>query len=610
MKTGNILTKLRALMKNTKYVKEPLQAYIVPSGDAHQSEYVADCDNRRAFISGFTGSAGTAVITDKEACLWTDGRYFLQATKEMDENWTLMKEGVPTTPTQEAWLSKTLPSGSRVGVDPALISYSVWKPMQTQLEDAGHHLVPVETNLVDLIWEDQPQRPVCAVNPLSVKYTGKTCKEKVQEVREKMKEKGATALVVTALDEVAWLLNLRGCDVPYNPVFFSFVIVTMNQVVLFVDEAKLNTTVQNHFSEEDLLVKIMPYEKVDSFLKDMVGDQEGKVWISNGSSYALVSIIPDKVRLTEITPIALMKAIKNSVEINGMINAHIKDAAALCCYFAWLENELLHRRKVTEISGAKRLEEFRKEQEDFVGLSFETISSSGPNGAIIHYSPSPETDRAITSKELYLCDSGGQYYDGTTDVTRTIHFGVPSQYEKECFTRVFKGQHQLGTAVFPSKIKGNCLDTLARKYLWDVGLDYRHGTGHGIGHYLNVHEGPMGISWRVYPDDPGLQEGMCLSNEPGYYEDGKFGIRLENIVRIIPSSAPHNFQDRGYLTFETITLVPIQTKMLDRTLLTEEEVSYLNDYHKECREKVGSLLKKQHQNEAYDWLFRETEPIV
>ncbi|KAK7869696.1 hypothetical protein R5R35_011768 [Gryllus longicercus] len=608
MKPASCLSKLRGLFKNVKYVNEPLQAYIVPSGDAHQSEYLADCDRRREFVSGFSGSAGTAIITEHQACLWTDGRYFLQALKEMDHNWTLMKEGVPSTPSQESWLSNNLPLGSRVGVDPTLISFSSWKPLQVALEAAGHSLVPVTTNLVDLLWDDKPPPPNNVVEPLTLKYTGKISKNKVEEVRTMMKEKKVSLLVITGLDEIAWLLNLRGSDITYNPVFFSYAMVSLSNVYLFIDESKITPSVKNHFIQEEIEVKMFPYEKILSVLKEQVSEQEGKIWISSDASYAIAATIPEKLRVCEVTPIALLKCIKNPTEIEGMINAHIKDAAALCCYFSWLEKEI-PKGTVTEISGASKLEEFRKEQEDFVGLSFSTISSVGPNGAIIHYHPTVETDRALTTEELYLCDSGGQYKDGTTDVTRTIHFGTPSQHEKECFTRVFKGQFFLGTSIFPTKIKGNCLDTLARKFLWDIGLDYLHGTSHGIGSYLNVHEGPMMISWRLCPEDPGLQEGMFLSNEPGYYEDGKFGIRLENIVRVIRAATPHNFKDRGFLTFETITLVPIQTKMLEPSLLTEKEISYLNEYHSLCREKVGPLLKKQRHLDAYDWLFRETEPI-
>nr|CAD7264995.1 unnamed protein product [Timema shepardi]CAD7575794.1 unnamed protein product [Timema californicum] len=574
-----------------------------------QSEYLAECDMRRAFISGFTGSAGTAIITESAALMWTDGRYYLQAIEEMGEGWTLMKEGLPATPSQGKYLSDNFPEGSRVGVDPNVLSYEEWKIIQNDMKGSGVNLIPIATNLVDLIWEDKPASPSSTVLPLAIKYTGKSCKHKVEEVRSKMAEKGSTLLLVTALDEIAWLLNLRGSDIDYNPVFFSYVLVTQTQIHLFIDESKVTLAVRNHFNEEDLPVNIHPYNKIHSFITEQIPEQTGKVWISSDGSYSLNSMVPEKIRISEITPIALMKAIKNTVETQGMINCHIRDGVALCRYFAWLEKELQKGNAVTEISGADKLEQFRKDLDDFIGLSFPTITSSGPNGAIIHYHCMPKTDRPITTKELYLCDSGAQFKDGTTDVTRTFHFGTPTQHEKECYTRVFKGQTFLGTAVFPNKIKGNCLDTLARKFLWDIGLDYLHGTGHGIGSYLNVHEGPMGISWRTYPNDPGLQEGMFLSNEPGYYEDGKFGIRLENILYIVPATVPFNFKNRGFLTFRTVTLVPIQTKMLVTSLLTEKEVDYLNSYHRECREVVGAKLKELGHQEAWEWLYRETEPI-
>ncbi|XP_075222774.1 aminopeptidase P isoform X3 [Lycorma delicatula] len=611
-KTGQLLKKLRCLFKNSKYIIDPLQAYIVPHGDAHQSEYTAPSDERLAFISGFTGSAGTAVISEYDALLWTDGRYFLQASSEMDENWTLMKEGILTTPTLSAWLSKNLPNGSYVGADPHLVSYLTWSTLSNDLQAAGINLVPVNINLVDLIWDDQPSPPSSVVHPLSMKYTGKSGKDKVEEVRSMMAKKGAELFIVCALDEVAWLLNLRGSDIQYNPVFFSYVAVTPKKLHFFIDESKLSPAVRNHFNEENLSITVHPYDKIQPFISEQVSrieENDGKVWISQSTSYAPISVVPKKLRLLEVSPVALLKAIKNDVEIQGMINAHIKDAAALCCYFAWLEKEVAKGQLVTEVSGAKKLDSLRSKQEDFVGLSFETMSSVGPHGAIIHYHPSLETDRQITTEELYLCDSGGQYKDGTTDVTRTLHFGTPSEFEKECFTRVFKGQVALGTSVFPHKLLGNSLDPRARKFLWDVGLDYSHGTGHGVGAYLNVHEGPFGISWRPYVDDPGLQEGMFLSNEPGYYEDGKFGIRLENVMRIVKAKTPYNFTNKTFLTFETVTFVPIQTKMLLPDLLTQEEITYLNDYHNACREKVGPLLKEMGYHEAIEWLYRETEPI-
>ncbi|XP_022902257.1 xaa-Pro aminopeptidase ApepP [Onthophagus taurus] len=608
--TSNLLKQLRALMLDTKYVSEPINAYIVPSADAHNSEYLAECDQRRAFISGFTGSAGTAVITHNDACMWTDGRYYLQASQEMDSNWTLMKEGIPSTPTQGTWLSKNLPSGSRVGADPYLLSYNKWMPLKNQLESAGHKLIPITTNLIDLLWTDRKPMPSAEVKPLPNKYTGKTIQEKLKLVQQQMVDKNASYLVLTSLDEVAYFLNMRGNDISYNPVFFSYVLITQTGFTIFIDQNKVTKDVIDHLNVEAgvTIYDIKNYTEIANVLTNNAEKIEGFVWFSEQASYALTSLIPTKNLLTELTPISTMKAIKNPVEIEGMKNAHIKDGLALCCYFSWLEKNV-HTRTISEISGAKKLREFRAQQELFVGPSFDTISSVGPHGAIIHYKPEPDTDVTIDPDGLYLCDSGGQYLDGTTDVTRTFHYGKPTEFEKDCYTRVLKGQIKMATMIFPQKIKGNCLDSFARQYLWSVGLDYAHGTGHGIGSYLNVHEGPMGISWKNIPDDPGLEAGMFLSNEPGFYQDGKFGFRIEDIVLIVNATTPNNFNNRGFLTFETVTLCPIQTKMIKTEMLTEEEIKHLNSYHQRCRDVLGPLLKQQGQTEAVEWLWKETEPI-
>ncbi|GJQ83847.1 hypothetical protein Trydic_g5704 [Trypoxylus dichotomus] len=608
--TTSLLKQLRELMQNPRYVGSPLNAYIVPSNDAHNSEYLADCDKRRAFLSGFTGSAGTAIVTHDHACMWTDGRYYLQASQEMDLNWTLMKEGIPGTPTQGDWLSKTLPSGSKVGVDPNLLMYNKWMPLKSELETAGHKLVPIEQNLIDIIWEDKPSVPCNPVKPLGLEFTGKSIYEKFEKIQEQMVNKKASVLVLTALDEIAYFLNLRGCDIQYNPVFFSYVLITKTGYVLFIDPQKYTPEIEQHLSKETGKVnfEIRNYNEIIPSIRAMIEKPEGFAWLSEDSAYALTNLVPSKHLLTELTPIALMKAVKNPVEIKGMKNAHVKDGIALCSYFSWLEKNI-DKEVITEVSGSDKLTEFRSLQGDFMGPSFTTISSVGPHAAIIHYQPDKTTDVRITRDSVYLCDSGGQYRDGTTDVTRTFHFGTPSDFEKECYTRVLKGQIQFATMVFPSKIKGNCLDSFARQHLWKVGLDYGHGTGHGIGAYLNVHEGPMGVSWRYIADDPGLESGMFLSNEPGYYEDGKFGFRIEDIVVIVPAETPHNFNNRGFLTFETVTLAPIQTKMICIEMLTEDEIRHLNSYHQKCRDVLGPILDGQGLSEVKEWLWKETEPI-
>ncbi|XP_064599693.1 xaa-Pro aminopeptidase 1-like [Liolophura sinensis] len=616
-KTTNLLMKLRSLMKNHSYVSEPLHAYIIPTGDAHQSEYVAPCDCRREFITGFTGSAGTAIVTEKAAALWTDGRYYLQAEKQMDENWKLMKDGLPDTPSQGDWLIKVLPEGGRVGVDPFLLSTETWKPLSKQLRLAGHSLVPVGQNLVDLVWIDRPPPPNNNLIVLSDKYTGKSWQNKVKAVRDKMKEKKAEYLIVTALDEIAWLFNLRGSDIEYNPVFFSYAVVTMTSVNLFIDEVKLDKQVMNHLqlngsrgtTGDDITITVHPYGDIRKFVESFQDEGNGKTWISTKSSFTLADLIPKEKRVTLPCPISLMKAVKNRVEIDGMKQAHIKDAVTLCEYFSWLE-KMVPKGNVTEVSAANKLEAIKRGQEDFVSLSFSTISSVGSNGAVIHYKPTEETDRTLSTEEIYLCDSGAQYKDGTTDVTRTMHFGTPSGFEKEAFTRVAKGHINLCSAIFPCGVKGHMLDTLARTALWDVGLDYMHGTGHGVGAFLNVHEGPCGISPRVSLADVSLQEGMILSDEPGYYEDGQFGVRIENLMLVVKAKTEHNFKNKGFLTFEPITLVPLQTKMLAPSLLTEKEINWLNEYHDKCRDMIGPVLLEQGKKEAYDWLMRETEPLA
>ncbi|NXG79687.1 XPP1 aminopeptidase, partial [Baryphthengus martii] len=616
--TTELLKQLRQVMKSPKYVQEPLQAYIVPSGDAHQSEYIAPCDCRRAFISGFDGSAGTAIVTEQHAAMWTDGRYFLQAAHQMDNNWTLMKMGLKDTPTQEDWLVSVLPEGSKVGVDPFIIPADQWKRMSKVLRSAGHDLVPVKENLIDAIWTDCPQRPCKPLITLNLSYTGVSWRDKIVALRSKMAERKVLWFVVTALDEVAWLFNLRGSDVEYNPVFFAYAVIGMNTIRLFIDgDRMMDPAVREHLQLDSILepefkIQVLPYGSILSELQAVGAglSPKEKVWLSDKASYALTEAIPKAYRyLTPYTPICIAKAVKNASETEGMRRAHIKDAVALCELFNWLEKEVVPMGTVTEIIAADKAEEFRSQQKDFVELSFATISSTGPNGAIIHYKPVPETNRTLSVNEIYLLDSGAQYKDGTTDVTRTMHFGTPSAYEKECFTYVLKGHIAVSAAIFPNGTKGHLLDSFARSALWDCGLDYLHGTGHGVGSFLNVHEGPCGISYKTFADEP-LEAGMIVSDEPGYYEDGSFGIRIENVVLVIPAETKYNFKNRGSLTFEPLTLVPIQTKMIDVNLLSQKECNWVNDYHQKCREVVGAELERQGRHEALRWLIRETEPLI
>jgi len=613
--TSYILSSLRKAMKDRKYVAEPLAAYIIPSCDAHNSEYLANTDKRREYVSGFTGSAGTAIVTHSQALLWTDGRYYLQAENEMDSNWTLMKDGLPDTPSQADWMATHISSGS-VGVDPAMMTAAAWASMEERLDSAGCQLVAVETNLVDLGWTQdkgspQPSRPENRVFPLDLQYSGRSWQSKVEEVRRQLKEKDCDAVILSALDDVAWLLNLRGSDIEFNPVFFSYAAVTKKDVVLFLAPSQVSDHLTQALSSDTMeeMVTVKDYSHIKDYIRSLVCNTTGKIWVSDTASQGLVSLIPVKRRYLKVTPVCLMKCIKNDVEIQGFNSSHDRDSAALCQYLSWLERNV-DKEEVTEVTGADKLEKFRAEQENFMGLSFPTISSAGPNGAIIHYRPTLESARRITRTELYLVDSGAQYLDGSTDVTRTIHLGTPSQYEKECFTRVLKGAIGLASTIFPNKTKGHCLDSLARLHLWQVGLDYLHGTGHGVGSFLNVHEGPCGISWRVLPKDPGLQAGMILSDEPGYYEDGSFGIRIENLIRVVPVETKYSQKSKsGFLTFAPVTVVPIQTKLILAELLTQQELDWLNNYHQTCRDRVGPLLKESGRTSALEWLYRETQPI-
>uniref|UniRef100_A0A669C9S1 Xaa-Pro aminopeptidase 1 n=1 Tax=Oreochromis niloticus TaxID=8128 RepID=A0A669C9S1_ORENI len=607
--TGELLRQLRQAMKNCKYFSEPIQAYIIPSGDAHQSEYIAPCDCRREFISGFDGSAGTAIVTEQHAAMWTDGRYFLQASQQMDNNWTLMKMGLKETPSQEDWLISVLPENSKVGVDPWIIAADQWKNMFKALSSAGHSLVAVQDNLIDAVWPDRPERPSTQLRSLGLDYTGISWQDKITALRAKMSERKITWFVATALDEIACTRNrVSSCA------FHFFTQQPFSLCRFFVDLKRLsNPAVREHLqldspSKPELSIQTFPYESVYTELQAICAalGPKDKVWICDKASCALTQVIP-KTHRTPIpyTPLCLAKAVKNATEIQGMKMAHIKDAVALCEFFAWLEKEVS-----SLFFCAQTQNRFLSlQQKDFVGLSFPTISSVGPHGAIIHYRPLPETNRTLTVNEVYLIDSGAQYVDGTTDVTRTMHFGTPSAFEKECFTYVLKGHIAVSAAIFPNGTKGHLLDSFARAALWESGLDYLHGTGHGVGCFLNVHEGPCGISYKTFADEP-LEAGMIVSDEPGYYEDGSFGIRLENVVLVVPAKPKYNYRNRGSLTFEPLTLVPIQVKMMNTELLTQKERDWVNEYHRKCREVVGAELERQGRQEALDWLIRESQPII
>ncbi|KAM0952039.1 putative xaa-Pro aminopeptidase [Dioscorea sansibarensis] len=608
--------KLRALRTLFSRPGIGIDAYIIPSQDAHQSEFIAECFMRRAYISGFTGSAGTAVVTRDKAALWTDARYFLQAEKQLGSDWTLMRSGNLGVPTTIEWLNDVLTPGCRIGIDPYLFSSDATDELKEAISRKNHELVFLyDINLVDEIWgESRPKPPMKPIRVHEIKYSGVDVSSKLSSLRSELLEAGCTAIVISMLDEAAWLLNLRGNDVPHSPVFYSYLIVDTTGATLFVDNNKVTDQVIDHLRTAG--VELRPYEAILSELESLAAGG-AKLWLDSSTvNAAVVSIYKSACNkngrfgekglagLYRASPVAIAKAVKNESELEGMCNSHLRDAAALTEFWAWLEEEISRNAVLTEVEVADKLLEFRGKQAGFLETSFDTISGYGANGAIIHYRPEPESCSIVDSKNLFLLDSGAQYVDGTTDITRTVHFGEPSSRQKECYTRVLKGHIALDQAVFPENTPGFVLDVLARSSLWKVGLDYRHGTGHGVGAALNVHEGPQGISFR-YGNLTTLQKGMVVSNEPGYYEDHSFGIRIENLLYVKEANVPNRFGGIGYLGFEKLTFVPIQSKLVELSLMTPEEIGWLNQYHSQVWEKVSPLVN----GSAREWLWNNTRPL-
>lgn len=621
--------KLRALRELFSKPGIGIDAYIIPSQDAHQSEFIADCYKRRAYISGFTGSAGTAVVTKDKAALWTDGRYFLQAEQQLSTSWILMRSGNHGVPTTSEWLNSVLAPGGRVGIDPFLFSSGAADELKDAIAKNNHELVYLyDFNLVDEIWkESRPKPPNSPIRVHDLKYAGLDVASKLASLRSDLEGADASAIVISMLDEVAWLLNLRGNDVPHSPVMYAYLIVEINRALLFIDDTKVTPEVMDHLKNAG--IELRPYNSILSEIKRLA-THGARLWLDTSLNAAIAqtyksardkhllfhsNIGKQKNRINDEfsessgvymkSPISLAKALKNDAELEGMRSSHLRDAAALTQFWFWLEEQIQASVTLTEVDVADKLLEFRAKQDGFTDTSFDTISGSGANGAIIHYKPEPDSCSVVDPKKLFLLDSGAQYIDGTTDITRTVHFGEPTAREKECFTRVLQGHIALDQAVFPENTPGFVLDAFARSALWKVGLDYRHGTGHGVGAALNVHEGPQSISYR-YGNMTPLLKGMIVSNEPGYYEDHAFGIRIENLLYVKEIDTPNRFGGIGYLGFEKLTFVPIQRKLVDVSLLSAEEVKWLNDYHSQVWEKVSPLV----EGSARQWLRDNTQPIA
>ncbi|KAL1241061.1 Xaa-Pro aminopeptidase [Trichinella spiralis] len=574
--TTRLLEKLRAIMKSKVYAMHEIS---------------------------FTGSRGTAVITDKQAALWTVGIYHLQASKELGDDWILMKEGLPETPEIEQWLANVLPAGSFVGVDPFLLTEEAFTRCKKKLSDHKIELKEVATNLVDIVWgEDRPLRTGGMVYFLPTFHTGRSWEQKISDVCSIM------AKNVFSI----WYY------IPYNPVFFAYVVISNEDAVsLFIDEGKIAKTILDKFlmNNSSLRVNCFHYDAISDYMTNCLVDKDDsslRIWLPQGTSHALCSLVPESNRYTAQSPILLLKAVKNKSEVRGMRNAHIKDAVAHCMFFGWLEKQIMFfkNQEITELDASAKFEQFRSMQHDYKGPSFKTISAFGSNASIIHYSPSEQSNRLLNDKNLYLIDSGGQYIDGTTDTTRTFMFSECTEHQRRCYTMVLKGHIALARMVFPEGCIGARIDALSRTFLWKQGLDYPHGTGHGIGHHLCVHEGPSGFgpslgSWNC----EGILENMILTIEPGYYENENFGIRIENAYVVVPAETEFNYENKKYLRFEPLTLVPIQKKMIVREMMTDEEIQWLNEYHAKCLESVSDGLMHSGDVDAVKWLHEETRPF-
>lgn len=586
------ITALREVLK-----LNGLKAFIVPSTDPHMSEYVAPHWETRQWISGFTGSAGTVVITENEAGLWTDSRYFLQANEQLQGTGIdLYKEKLPETPTIAEFLQARLSKGDIVGIDGQVFSLATAKAMGQELGEKGIELKSV-ADPFENIWDNRPPIPQNLVFILPFQYTGEGCQEKVERIRQQMKKDNIDVTLITALDEIAWVLNLRGNDVHCNPVFVSFLLVSLQDVKLYIDECKLTPEVKSYLN--DCKVKVYPYME---FYSDLEQNTNTNKVLADPAylNYAIYQDLSPHCELIEHkTYVALMKAIRNQTEIGNLHRAMIKDGVALVKFLKWLDTEadIYHE---TEMSVDRQLHAFRAAQADYIGESFDTIAGYGAHGAIVHYEATPETDAALEPRGFLLLDSGAQYLDGTTDITRTIPLGHLTQEEKEDYTLILKGHIDLAMAVFPERTRGAQLDILARQPIWRHRMNYLHGTGHGVGSFLNVHEGPHSI--RMEDNPVTLQAGMVVTNEPGIYKAGSHGIRTENILLVVPAGEG---MFGNYLQFETVTLCPIDKRPIIKELLSDEEVGWFNQYH----QRVFDLLSPQLDYDERYWLANATSPL-
>lgn len=577
--------------------QEQIQAFIIPSTDPHLSEYVAPHWQSREWISGFTGSAGTVVVTAKDAGLWTDSRYFLQAARQLEGTCiTLYKEMLPETPNIPEFLSAHLQEGDCVGIDGKMFSAEEVEHLQKELKKSGIRIKSI-ADPIQLLWTDRPAMPLAPAFVYDTKYAGMSFTEKLPVVRQAMEAAGADSLLLSALDEIAWLLNIRGNDVHCNPVVVSYLLIEKDKVNYFVQPQKVTPELTEYFNVNG--ISVHPYEEIGDYLNSF--NAHSILMNPAKTNYAIYSAIrPGCLIINGASPVALLKAIRNKQEIAGIHAAMQRDGVALVKFLKWLD-EAVPAGKETEISVDKKLHTFRAAQPLYMGESFDTIAGYKEHGAIVHYEATPETDVTLKSEGFLLLDSGAQYLDGTTDITRTIALGPLTEEEKTDYTLILKGHIALAMAVFPEGTRGAQLDVLARMPIWKERMNYLHGTGHGVGHFLNVHEGPQSI--RMNENPVALQPGMVTSNEPGVYKAGSHGIRTENLVLTVPAGEG---MFGKYLKFETLTLCPICRKGIIKELLTAEEIGWLNDYHRTVYEKLSPDLN----NDEREWLKEACKAVI
>ena len=596
MKT-NIPERIAALREAMKQHK--IDAYIIPTSDPHMSEYPADCWKYREWISGFTGSAGTVIITADKAGLWTDSRYFLQASTQLEGTGIeLFKMMLPETPTIPEFLTHELKEGQTVGLNGETYSLADARSLEKALAEKE---IKLNTNasLINPIWKERPAIPEAPMFEMPIELSGKSTEDKLIDINKMLHKAGADCTILSALDEVAWTFNIRGTDVAYNPVVISYAFVSEKESVLFVNPKKIPAEIAEHLKKEG--VTLADYGMLATFLSRL--PERTRVFIdSKRTNVAIYNALPKSSVLIEgISPANHLKSIKNETEITGFRNAVLKDGIAMTKFYFWLEKMLKAGEKVTELSAAAKLTALRSEQPQYVMDSFASISSYGPHGAVVHYSPTPETDTELKTDSLYLLDSGAQYLDGTTDITRTIALcDEPSEQMKKDFTRALKGTIGIAKCKFPAGIRGCLIDAFARKALWDAGINYLHGTCHGIGHCLNVHEGPQSI--RMEENPVILEPGMVMSDEPAMYRPGEYGIRTENMILIREDSET---EFGKFLGFETLTLCYIDTKLVIPSMLSVREHAWLNKYH----QMVYDLVSPHLTEEEKAWLKEKTAEI-